>query len=416
MSAEYMEFDRAVKSKAGNAVELGMALLERHPSDKLLRKRTGAVAFKNGDSALAAEITLGHLTPSKKAAIHLAFNRIRLLLRPEFSDSHYAILPGGTQSTCLAVFYQGTEGANEENGVAVAKVLSTLNRDHQNEIRFYRLVHRLAEHPSQLPQLISFEKLGSTNALIVIEYVQGDRSTLGDAALVRRDLELLQKSKTDLRQGISQKSLTVFLFDIGFVVGVFLLRKRLSLRYLVRWLHLTPACLLLNRLVAGKKKAGASDWESAFVRVVGQVLKSSSIRRRIFPSGDADLVHGDLNKGNVLISQDVSISNQGKRCVFIDWENWHFGYMEYDLARFFEGAPPNEVNSFADSIGLKQNHPNEESNVRQARFIFLWLTAELFRWNRSKHSVSDEGSYLHLVHRFERLALGFSSSHGSQAS
>ena len=413
-TAEYMEFDRAVKSKTDNAVQLGMALLERHPSDKLLRKRTGAVAFKNGDSALAAEILLGHLTPKKKMAIHRAFNRVRFHLPPEFSDSHYAIRSGGTHG--LALFYQDNDCGIEGNRVAVAKVLSRLYRGDRNEIRFYSLVHGLAKHPSQLPKLICSEDIGFTKMVVAIEYVLGQPPTLGDAALVRRDLELLQESTTDLRQGRSRKSVIVFLFDIGFVVGLFLLRKRVSLRCLVQWLHLTPVCLLLNRMIGGKKKTGVSDWESAFGRAADQVLRSSSIRRRLFPSAPADLVHGDLNKGNVLIVQDASMPNYGERCVFFDWENWHFGFMEHDFAHFFAGAPPNEVNSFADSIGLKQHHPNEESNVRQARFIFLWLTAELFRWNRSKHSVSDEGSYLHLVHRFERLALGLSSSHGSQAS
>jgi hypothetical protein len=397
---EYLEFDRAVKLDATDAVARGVSLLKRHPSDKLLRKRTGAVAYKSGHKQLASEILLGGLSQSQKNLIDCVLNRINLGFQQENPDSWFEIIPGGTQATCLAVFYK--DGLSK---IAVAKVLNKWHLGHRNEIRFYRNLQSSQNSISQLPGVISIENVGKSNVVIVMEYVYGRRASFEDAECIRLNLERLQLHSRTLGNKRVWPSFVAILLDISHVVAVFFFRKTLSLRFLVRWLHKRSISLLLRLIIKIRGKVAKSQWEAAFGGLASRSLGSPALCRRLFPANNGDLVHGDLNRGNVLVSD----GRTPRDCVFIDWENWHYGFREYDFARFFEAAKPSMVEAFAVSLSRSNVVSPEENTVRQARFIFLWLIAELFSSSRTGCTTLEDKEYMNLINRLDSLMFSLRS-------
>ncbi len=392
-SSIYLKFDRAIKDKNYEvALSIGASLLIKYPGDQILRRRMAQIAYKTGQKDWSRRLLLGGLPPRLKERILKSFDEVVHFLECNHDATGYEISPAGTQAVCLAIFLQAAD--SESRPLAVAKVLHKWKRSHRRELEFYRRFSGCPDLNGRIPRKYREFRCGWSHAVLLLEYIDGRPAEFTDSEGVFEWVSSLRRIKRP-SDWVSDRASLILIPDLLHVLFAYVLKRSLSLRYLARWLHVGPARALFRWLVNHHVR-GEIGWEREFQAILNGLICKHDVTERGFWLHGRGLAHGDLNRGNVLVDGPARCP----RFVGIDWENWHWGYPEFDLARFLQNSSIDFVLKVLDG---NFSIVEENERIEAARFLMFFLAARLFGHHGSRQDIVAERGLEKVVCRLKML-------------
>lgn len=379
-------FFEAFSRKDWDAVEaLGGAILAQDPRQPRVRRRLAQSYEGQGRLDDAHSVVAEGLDRDLLSAIAATSRALyRELDLPFGKEEAWRLAPRGASAVCSI---EHTTALPDGTSI-FTKVLDPGTAWAGRELAFYtRLVGASTELAALAPRFVDYRPIeGSRFGMLTIERVNGRRATVDDFALIRDAWLALGRASDELTAARVQFRRSRARDRLRRLGARLLGRRELGIET-AAWLHTPDACNdLFDACSARLQRHGASFRLRAAAAQLRSLWFERAIHRRVEPSRDYGLVHGDFHVGNILVETTSGA------CRIFDWEAYSWGPSGFDLCRMNVVRQRFEFDDMVRQRLLHPYAPREAGTAMStpvASALLVVLTATRWLLDRSLRHLDD---------------------------